>query len=405
MKIQQQFLMTLIIISWVSMYGVINVNAQVEDNYNYDESKVLAFNLPETLQSKDGLKINSIQEWEKVRRPEVLELFENNVYGQVPKDFDRIQFKLKNEDKNAMEGKATLKEVDVTIFRNQKSITIKLVMFIPNKRDKPVPTFLLINHRGMRTMDVTRKNPNGFWPAEDVVNAGYGIAGFDVINVAPDDKDKFTDGVLELYPEQLQMDNGMRALGAWAWGASRAIDYFMTDNAVDAEKIILVGHSRGGKSALWCGAQDSRVALTISNCSGNSGAAISRRNFGETIESIYGRFPYWFCSNYQQYSGNEDKLPIDQHMLLALIAPRAVYIGTAKDDLWSDPKGQYLSLFEAQDVFELYGIETNLSSELPDVNDQIINKTMGFHIREGEHNMTPYDWQQYISFANTYFIR
>ncbi len=382
---------------------ILLLSLQIIEAQNYDELKVLPYKLPELLQTQDGVKISTIEEWEKVRRPEILKLFEDNVYGQVPKDFDQIKFKLKNKDKKAMDGKATLKEVAITIFRNQKSITINLVLFTPNKIKKPVPTFLVINHRGMRTMDVTRKNKDGFWPAEDVINAGYGIAGFDVIDVAPDKNETFTKGVLGLYPEQLEMNNGMGALGAWGWGASRAIDYFEKDNSVDAKRIIIVGHSRGGKSSLWCGAQDNRVAIAVSNDSGNSGAAISRRNFGETVERIYRNFPYWFCSNYQQYANNEDKLPVDQHMLLALMAPRAVYVGSAAEDLWADPKGQYLSLVEAQAVFNLYGIETNLPSELPNVNKQIIRPIMGFHNREGKHNMTPYDWQQYINFADTYF--
>ena len=402
MKINQQFLIK-IISSWIFIFCGFHANAQKTDNYNYDESKVLPYKLPELLRSQNGVKISTIEEWEKVRRPEILKLFEDNVYGQVPKDFDRIKFKLKNEDKKAMDGKATLKEVEITICRNQKSVTINLVMFTPNKIKKPVPTFLVINNRGMHTMDVTRKNKNGFWPAEDVINAGYGISGFDLIDAAPDNNEKFTEGVLQLYPEQLEMNNGMGALGAWGWAASRAIDYFETDNSVDAKKIITVGHSRGGKSSLWCGAQDKRVAITVGNNSGNSGAAISRRNFGETVKKIYQGFPDWFCSNYEQYADNEKKLPVDQHMLLALMAPRAVYISTEVKDLWSDPKGQYISLLEAQAVFNLYGIETNLPPEAPGVNKQIIRPTMGTHSREGGHNMTPYDWQQFINFTNTYF--
>lgn len=402
LKIYHQFLKTLIT-SWVIIFCIIHVNAQEETDYNYDESKIKPYKLPELLLSQDSVKISTIEDWEKVRRPEILKFFEDNIYGQVPKDFKRIKFKLKNRDKKAMDGKATLREVEITVIKNKKSITINLIVFTPNKTKKPVPTFLVINHRGIRTMDVTRENKDGFWPAEVVINAGYGIAGFDVIDVAPDNNEKFTEGVLKLYPEQLEMNNGMGALGAWGWGASRAIDYFETYRFVDAKKIIVVGHSRGGKSSLWCAAQDKRVAIAISNDSGNSGAAISRRNFGETIEIIYQNFPYWFCSNYQQYGNNEDKLPIDQHMLLALMAPRAVYVGSAAEDLWADPKGQYLSLVEAQPVFNLYGIETNLPSQLPDVNKQIIRPKMGFHNRIGKHNMTPYDWQQYIKFADDYF--
>ena len=264
--------------------------------------------------------------------------------------------------------------------------------------------FLLINAQGIKVMDATREIQDDFWPAEEVINAGYGISGFDIADVAPDDKVKFSEGVLDqLYPEQLQMNNGMRALGAWGWGASRAIDYFETDQSVDAKKIITVGHSRGGKASLWCGAQDERVAITISNESGNSGAKLSRRNFGETVKRISEFFPHWFCPNYRQYGGNEDKLPVDQHMLVALIAPRAVYVASASEDLWADPKGQYLSLKESEPVFRLYGLPANLPDEMPGINEQVICRAMGFHNREGVHDMTLYDWRQYINFADSYF--
>ncbi len=383
--------------------AVLMISFQTVVAQNYDESKVGYYQLPQILQTKNGEKVSTTEAWEKIRRPEILKLFEDNVYGQVPKDFDDIKFKVTNQDKKAMNGKATLKEVAITVTRNQKTLTINLLMFTPNKVKKPVPMFLVINHRGVKTMDVTRMNKDGFWPAEQVIEAGYGIAGFDVIDVAPDNKTDFIKGVLQLYPEQLDMDNGMAALGAWGWGASRVIDYFEKDKLVDAKKIISVGHSRGGKASLWFGAQDQRVAIAVSNESGNSGAALSRRNFGETVKIITQNIPYWFCENYKQYADNEDKLPVDQHMLLALMAPRAVYVGSAAEDLWADPKGQYIALFEAQPVFELYGVETKLPLEMPSINKQIIRPHMGFHNREGKHNMTPYDWQQFLNFANEYF--
>ncbi|HZH73270.1 MAG TPA: acetylxylan esterase [Mariniphaga sp.] len=371
---------------------------------NYDETKVGTYTLPDVLVTEAGKKVTTTQEWEQTRRPEILKLFENHVYGQVPKDFDNIKFKVTNKDKKAMGGKATLKEVAITISRNKNSVTMNLLMFTPNKIKKPVPVFLVINHRGIRTMDVTRQNKDGFWPAEEVIEAGYAIAGFDVIDVSPDNKEKYVHGILDqLYPEHLEMDNGMRGLGAWGWGASRAIDYFEKDRSIDASKVISVGHSRGGKSSLWFGAQDERVAIAISNESGNSGAALSRRNFGETVERITTSFPYWFSPNYQQYGGNEHKLPVDQHMLIALMAPRAVYVASAAEDLWADPKGQYLALKEALPVFELYGFNENLPESMPEVNQQVIGSHTGFHNREGKHNMIPYDWQLFIQFANKYF--
>lgn len=371
---------------------------------NTDESKVKLYKLPEVLKTMQGKKISSVKDWENIRRPEILKLFENNVYGQVPKDYEKMSFEIKNEDKNAMNGAATLKEITITVLRKQKKVTINLLLFTPNRIKKEVPVFLVINHRGIRTMDVTRVSKNDFWPAEEVIEAGYGIAGFDVKDVAPDDKTNFQKGVLELYPKQLEMNNGMRALSAWSWGASRVIDYFEKDNSVDAKKIITVGHSRGGKASLWCGAQDKRVSIAISNDSGNSGAALSRRNFGESVKNILG-FTHWFCPNYKQYADNEDKLPVDQHMLLALMAPRGVYIASAAEDFWADPKGQYVSLLEAQVAYNLYDIKDNFPTEMPEANKQIIQSHSGFHNREGKHNMTLYDWQQFIKFANDYYAQ
>lgn len=370
---------------------------------NYDESKTNTCILPEIMKMQNGTEIKTIDDWEKMRCPEILRLFEDNIYGQMPTDFDKITFSVENENKLALEGKATLKQIAITVSRSQKSLTIHLIMFVPNKLKKRAPIFLVINHRGIRTMDITRTKKDGFFPVEEVVDAGYAIAGFDVKDVAPDNKSTFIKGVFELYPEQLTMNNGMGALGAWAWGASRVLDYFQKDKTIDSKKVMVVGHSRGGKAALWCGAQDKRVAIAISNDSGESGAALSKRNYGETIKDIMRTFPYWFCKNYSKYIDMEKDLPVDQHMLLALMAPRGVYVANASEDLWADPLGQYLSLLNAQPAFALYGCKTDLPLSMPSVNGQVLSSNMGFHNREGKHNMTLYDWNQFIIFANRYF--
>lgn len=360
--------------------------------------------MPKLLKTEAGKTITTATDWEQIRRPKILTLFEDNVYGQVPKNFDAIHFNNVREETNVLGGKATLKEIDILVTRNTKTVPIHVLLFIPNNVKKPVPVFLTINHRDMKTMDVTRGNKDDFWPVEEVVEAGYAMAGFNVKDVAPDSKTDFANGILQkLYPEQLSMNNGMRALGAWGWGVSRIIDYFETDPTIDARKTVVVGHSRGGKAALWCGAQDQRVAIAIANESGNSGAKISRRNFGESVEAITKNFPYWFCPNYQQYANNEDKLPVDQHMLIALLAPRGVYVSGAEDDDWADNKGQYLSLVEAQPAFRLYGFPLNLPAEMPPVGEQLIQLPIGFHLREGKHDMTLYDWQKFIRFADAFF--
>lgn len=369
---------------------------------NYDETKAGSYVLPELLKAQNGKEIVSAEDWDRIRRPEILKLFEDNVYGQVPKDFDKIEFKVLEQNYKALNGKATYKQVAVDVIRNKKVITVQVHLFIPNKIKKPVPVFLTINHRGLDTMQASPENE--FWPAEEIVNSGYAIAGFDVKDVAPDHKTDYVNQILtKLYPEQTLQPNGMRALGAWGWGVSRIIDYFETDKDIDASKVIVVGHSRGGKAALWCGAQDRRVAIAVSNESGNSGAKISRRNFGETVEVITRNFPHWFVPGYAAFANNEGNLPVDQHMLLALMAPRAVYVASAADDSWADPKGQYLALVAAQPVFSLFDPKTSLPANMPPNNEQVIQLPLGFHNRDGIHNMNLFDWKQFVKFADEYF--
>ncbi|MDO5522977.1 MAG: acetylxylan esterase [Bacteroidia bacterium] len=369
---------------------------------NTDESKVGSYVLPELLRAQNGEEINSSEKWNTIRRPEILKLFEDNVYGQVPDSFDKIEFKVLEQNNNALTGKATFKKVAIYVVRNKKIITIQAHLYIPNNVKKPAPVFLTINHRGGETMNPSPDNE--FWPVEEVINSGYAMAGFDVKDVAPDHKTQYVNQILtKLYPEHISQPNGMRALGAWGWGAGRVIDYLETDTAVDAKKVIVVGHSRGGKAALWCGAQDQRVAMAVSNESGNSGAKLSRRNFGESVEVITRNFPHWFIPKYAEYANNEHNLPIDQHMLLALLAPRAVYVASAAEDSWADPKGQYLALAAAQPVFGLYDFKPNLPDNMPPDNEQVIHLPLGFHNRDGGHDMNLFDWRQFVKFADEYF--
>lgn len=370
---------------------------------NYEESKVPAYSLPEVLKTLKNTYVKDRWGWEKVRRPEILALFENNVYGQMPRMYDSIQFLIPNEHEDAMGGKAHLKEVQIQVFRNNASVKINLVLFIPVNLKGPAPAFLLINNRDKNNTDPARKIKSDFWPAEMVIDSGYAIAAFHVSDVAPDNKDSFTNGALQLYPGQINADNGMKAIGAWAWGASRVLDYLLKDRDIDAGKIAVAGHSRGGKAALWAAAEDQRFAICFSNCSGNTGAALSRRKFGETISRINDHFPWWFCNNYKKYNENESSLPVDQHMLISLMAPRPVYVTSASKDLWADPKGSYLSLINAAKVFALYDIHVPLTPDPPPINSPVIRSPMGYHNREGIHDMTTYDWTQFIKFANYHY--
>jgi hypothetical protein len=246
---------------------------------------------------------------ETTRRPEILTLFENNIYGQMPKTYDDIKFSLKNENPSAMNGRAHLKEVLISVFKNNRVVKLNLILFVPNRIKYRAPAFLLINNRGKDNTDPTRVIKTNFWPAEKVIDSGYAIAAFQTKDAAPDSAESFKKGVLQLYPDQLTKNNGMKAIGAWAWAASRVMDYFEKDSDIDSKKVALVGHSRCGKTALWAAAEDQRFAIAFSNCSGNTGAALARRRFGETIKMINGRFPYWFNNNYKKFNNNEDSLP------------------------------------------------------------------------------------------------
>ena len=370
---------------------------------NYDESKIPPYTLPNPLVTISKKPVTSVSTWENIRRQEILSLFENNVYGQMPKRFDSIQFKSVNTPGMVMGGKAYQRRAEISVWRMGKMLKINLLMFIPSSAKKPTPVFLFINNRGLEQTDPTRKIQSEFWPAEMVIDSGYAIATFHVSDAAPDNNDHYKEGALQLFPEQLTMENGMKAIGAWAWAASRVMDYFEREHLIDAKHVFIVGHSRGGKAALWAGAQDRRFAMVFSNCSGNSGAALSRRQIGETVKKINTTFPYWFCDNYKKYNDNVAALPVDQHMLISLIAPRPVYTTNATKDVWADPKGSYISIKNAEPVYALYKKKSALPKTPPKVGVAVIASPIGYHIREGEHDLTKFDWNNFIRFANYHF--
>lgn len=381
----------------------LTATAQAKEFFPPDAPEAPAYQLPDPLTALDGRKITTAEDWTKIRRPEVLELFRKEVYGRVPATPYQQTFKVVNQDPKAMDGAATLKQVEITITASGKSLVINLSLFTPNKASKPVPTFLLICNRSKSNIDPTRQKKSEFWPAEEAIARGYGIAAFYNGDVDPDKNDGFKDGIHGL------LDNGQRpadawgTIAAWAWGASRCLDYLVTDKDVAGDKVAVIGHSRGGKTALWAGAEDERFAMACSNDSGCTGAAISRRKNKdkETVARINKTFPHWFNENYKRYGDHEDELPVDQHMLAALIAPRAVCVASASQDLWADPRGEFLSVIKAGPVYKLFGKQAlGDATEMPAIGEAIHGDGAHYHIRKGEHNLKLIDWNFYMDFAD-----
>jgi hypothetical protein len=393
---------------------------------NYDESKVPDYQLPDPLRFENGDLVKTVKDWEK-RRVEILTHFEREVYGISPVwEGERKVVEISSKD-NAVGGKAVRKEVKLTLLRQGKEVDIYVLMYLP-KAIQPAPVFLGLNFYGNHTLSedqairVTdawirdnetygssenRASEKGRglrrdnWAVEEAIERGYGIATLYYGELDPDYDDGFENGVHVLYPGQ-RNEQSWGAVAAWAWGLSRVMDYLETVEEVDADKVAVLGHSRLGKAALWAGALDTRFALVISNNSGCGGAALSRRRYGETVGRINRAFPHWFARNFSQYNENEDELPVDQHQLIALMAPRPVYIASGVEDQWADPKGEFLGGLHANPVYSLFGKQGLPADEHPPVDKPVMGE-IGYHVRSGGHGMLPFDMHQYFNFAELHW--
>ena len=363
--------------------------------------------VPELLRAQDGSVVTTVQQWESQRRGEILELFKAHVYGRNPvgRPAD-LKFERLSPDKEMMAGTALRKRIKASFSGPGGKYSFVFTAFIP-KAKKPVPAFLLICNRDYENIDPDRVERSPFWPAEKIVSRGYAALTFKNSELDPDNYDGFTNGVHQIFqpdPSSRKLDS-WGTLAAWAWGASRIMDWMETEPLIDAAHVGVLGHSRGGKTALWCGALDQRFALTISNDSGCGGAKLNRMELpkSEQIDRINKVFPHWFCGRFKEYGDNLDKLPVDQHMLVALMAPRLVYVASATGDPWAGPAGEFQSCVLASPLWKLYGLKGVEETVFPKPDSPVHKGCVGYHLRNGKHNLTEYDWKCYMDFADKHW--
>ncbi len=388
--------------------------------FNYDEAAVPQYELPPILRAESGAAVDSASSWH-TRRQEILRLFEREVYGIAPPAPADLKFTLIEDDREALGGLARRKQVRVFYGASEAGPGMDLLLYTPAAAPGPVPVFVGLNFGGNHTVhtdpairladrvtaegvepaiDGDRGRAASRWPIERALERGYGVATAYSGHIDPDFDDGFRNGVHVVRRPESEHDWG--TIAGWAWGLGRALDYLVSDPHVDGSRVAVLGHSRLGKTALWAGASDERFAMVISNNSGCGGAALSRRRFGETVGRINTRFPHWFADRFAAYNGREDSLPVDQHMLLALVAPRPLYVASASQDLWADPRGEHLSAQLAGEAYELLGKRGLGEGPSPPLNHAVM-RDIGYHIREGKHDITAYDWERYMDFADLHW--
>lgn len=396
---------------------------------NTDESRAGDHPLPDPLKMEDGTAVATAEDWKLKRRPEVVALFQRHVYG-VPPDLPKLRARyadLVPVKPNALEGLATRRIIEITFPDYPQFAGIELMIYLPNDISQPVPVFVGLsfaaNHALSAESDIPlstrwmRDNPEAGvvdhrateanrgkgasrWPIRDILNAGFALATAYYGDIEPDHIDGWKEGIRgAIKGENAAWKEGeWGAIGAWSFGLSRILDCLETQSEVDASRCIVLGHSRLGKAALWAGAQDERFAITISNNSGEGGASLRYRDFGETPAAITKMFPHWFTKTYLRYTADPTTCPVDQHQLIALMAPRPVYVASATEDLWADPKGEFLAAKNAEPVYALFekgglGVVEQPPPDTP------VGDVIGYHLRTGAHAIEPEDWANYIKFA------
>ena len=365
---------------------------------------VVPENVPELMRTTGGAAVAGREAWEKTRRPEIREFFLREIYGRRPVERPaRLSFASDEPDRVMMDGKAVRKRVRVSYGDRCGDSSFVLTAFIP-KSACPVPAFLLICNRDpAKNLDPERNVKSGFWPAEQIVGRGYAAIAFYNGDVAKDMCGDFSNGVFAVVQRPSERDReSWGVLSAWAWGASRVMDWIETEPTIDAKHVGVVGHSRGGKTSLLAAVTDERFAMACVNCSGCGGAKLNHIDLprSEHYDQIWNKFSFWFCGNFEKYLGRERKVGFDAHWWAALVAPRLLAVASASEDVWAGQEGEFYTAKFASPAWELYGVRGLVAEDFSAAYTPLQDGCVSYHMRIGSHDLTPYDWDRYMDFAD-----
>jgi hypothetical protein len=391
---------------------------------NYSEEKVAAYTLPDPLTMANGERVTSAQMWRERRRPEILNFYKTEIYGRIPENTPKVTWEVTETDGAARDGAAIMNRLVGRMGDKPDGPRMNLTVYLPANANGPVPMLLSITFsfppggRGGNPAKNDKSNEakdskapaKAFRPPYDalgeLLSRGWGYATLGYSDIQPDRANQWTNGVIGLTLKEGQTQpapDEWGTISAWAWGISRSIDYLETEKAVNPKQIAITGVSRLGKTVLWAAALDERVAATFSVVSGEMGAALIRRDWGETLDDMAQNFSWQFAGNMQKWVGRWNELPVDQHMLIALSAPRPVYVNGGLSDQWSDPKGEFLSMVAAGPVYRLLGKRDLGVTELPPLDKPITDGELAFHYHSSGHTAVPADWAAFLDFAERHF--
>lgn len=377
---------------------------------NYDESKVPAYTLPDPLVLANGRPVRDARTWRNERRREILRTYESEIYGRIPARTPKVAWRIAETNVSARDGAAIMKRVIGRIGDDENAPEIKLTVYTPAAVKTRVPLILLVNFGGGPPPPPTAGRGRGNFPSDPPVAAeilakGWGYATVGYLDIQPDRADAWKEGVIgvTLAGRAQPAPDEWGTIGAWSWGISRILDYLETDRSVNARQIAVHGHSRLGKTVLWASALDERIAAVFSSCAGEMGSALARRDWGETVDDMAQNFPWQFAGNFQKWPGRWNEMPVDAHMLIALSAPRPVFITGGTTDQWADPVGEFLAEVAAGPVYRLLGRKDLGVTTLPPLDTPLTSGDLGWHYHTGGHTATPADWNAFLEFLDKYF--